>query len=198
MHGDERDTIDERVDAALRRYAEAPQFSDPRVALARVRARAEQEPERRWSVWAWVVPSAMVAALVGLVLVWALRVPRTPQIAWTPKAPAVASVDLQPGEKANAGPSFRRKMPRRSFARDDTAVEVARNLPKQEVFPAPAPLSPEEQSLLALATKAPPDAAKQVIEAQKHLGDPIQIAALTIRPLDDEEQNAEPKGKEIQ
>ena len=188
MHGDERDTIDERIDAALRRYAEAPQFSDPRVALARVRARAEQEPERRWNVWAWVVPSGVVAALIGLVLLWALRMPRTPQIAWTPKAPAVASVDLRQGENATTGPStaLRRKMPRRSSARDETAVEVPRNLPKQEVFPTPQPLSPEEQTLVLFVSQAPPVLKEQVLAAQKQIDAPIEIADIQIKPLDED------------
>lgn len=201
MHGDEQDTIDERIDAAVRRYAEAPQFSEPRVALARVRARAEQEPERRWWVWAWVVPSAAMAALIGLVLVWVLRVPRAPQIAWIPKAPTVASVeqpDLPHAEKANAGPSLRRKSPRRSSAQDDNGLVMAqvRKLPKQEVFPTPQPLSRQEQALLAVATLAP-EATKQLIDAQEHMGDPIQIAAITIRPLNEDEQQSAPKGKEM-
>lgn len=66
-----------------------------------------------------------------------------------------------------------------------------------EVFPTPQPLSAEERALLALATQAPPDVTKQVIEAQEHLGDPIQIAAITIRPLNEDEQQSAPKGKEM-
>ena len=199
MHGDERDTIDERIDAALRRYAEAPQFSDPRVALARVWARAEQEPERRWNVWAWVVPSALVAALIGWVLVWTLRVPRTPQIAWTPKAPAVASVDLHQGEKANAGPSLRRKQPRRSFAQDDRGLVMAqvRRLPKQEVFPTPQPLSPQEQTLALFVNHAPLAVKEQVLAAQKQIDAPIDIADIQIKPLDESTGEPQTKGKDL-
>ena len=201
MHGDERDTIDERIDAALRRYAEAPQFSEPRVALARVRARAEQEPERRWSVWAWAAPSAVVAALIGLVLLWALRVPPTPQIAWIPKAPAVASVDLQQGENATAGPStpLRRKTPRRSFAQDDRGLVMAqeRKLPKQEVFPTPQPLSPQERALVSFVSHAPPALKEQMLAAQKQIDAPIEIADIHIEPLDERSGEPQTKGKDL-
>lgn len=206
MRGDEQDTIDERIDAELRRYAEAPQFSEPRVALARVRALAEQQLEPRWNIWMWVVPSSLMAVLIAVVVVWALRIPRTPQIAWVPKAPGVANVEApahsEPTPKTIAGPSTRDSNrccgePHGAAIRT-LAQDEAPALPKQEVFPTPQPLSQEEQALVAFAVQAPPDVTRQVIEAQKHLGDPIQIAALTIRPLDEEEQNAEPKGKENQ
>lgn len=202
MHGDEQDTIDERIDAAVRRYAEAPQFSEPRVALARVRARAEQEPERRWWVWAWVVPSAAMAALIGLVLVWVLRVPRTPQIAWIPKAPTVASVeqpDLPHAEKATAGPSLRRKSPRRSSAQDDNGLVMAQEqkLPKQEVFPTPQPLSPQEQTLALFVSQAPPVLKQQVLAAQKQIDAPIEIADIQIKPLDESSGEPQTKGKDL-
>lgn len=210
---DDRYEPDERVDAALRRYANAPHFSEPRVALARVRALAEQEPERRpRRVWTWVVPSVIAAALMVVVALWVMRTPQTPQIAWAPKTPGVANVEhsestnVSPIQKATAGHSTRdanhccverHAAAIRTLAQNDRAVRVrvSEHLPKQEVFPTPQPLSPEERALLALATQAPPEVRKQVIEAQKHFGDPIQIAALAIRPLD-EAQQSEPERKD--
>jgi len=44
---------------------------------------------------------------------------------------------------------------------------------------------PEEQALLVFAAQASPAAKKEVIEAERHLGDPIVIAELKIDPLDD-------------
>jgi hypothetical protein len=58
-------------------------------------------------------------------------------------------------------------------------------------------LSAGERALVAFAIQAPPDLRKQVVETQKHLGDPIQIAAIEIRPLNEDEQKTEPKGKDM-
>ena len=215
MRGDEQDTIDERIDAALHRYAEAPEFSEPRVALARVRALAEQEPQGRWNSLVWVVPSSVIAVLIAVAVVWVLRVPRTPQIAWVPKAPGVTETGpqgLKPAPSAarngttevvpfqNTNHSSRdsnRCCGGRHGAIRAVAQEETRALPKQAVFPAPQPLSPQERALLEFVTQTPPEVAKQTIEAQEHLGDPIQIAAIRIRPLDEDEQQVEPKGKEM-
>jgi RNA binding exosome subunit len=63
-------------------------------------------------------------------------------------------------------------------------------LPRQEVFPTPRPLSDEEQVLVAFANHVPAKVQQRVIEAQKHVGDPIVIAELKIRPLSEGEENA--------
>ena len=226
MRGDERmsggaEGLDARIDAALRSYLEAPEFSDPQVVLARVRMLAEQERRSRWRVWMWAVPASVAALIAVVALVWVAQRPTSPQIAFVPKAPGVARVaspDSQPGERKNAGPStpvaratsaqddralgasvkVRRGESRRKEVRDQNDVVVAeRRLPKLEVFPAPQPLSEQERALVAFATHAPPEATEQLIEAQKHLGDPIQIAAIEIRPLNEDEQKSEPKGKDM-
>ncbi|HLJ78752.1 MAG TPA: hypothetical protein VKT75_15130 [Acidobacteriaceae bacterium] len=209
MHEDDRTEFDDRIDAALRRYADAALFSEPRVALARVRMLADQEPQRRspWRVWVWAAPGCAAVLIAAFALWMLLRVPQAAQIAWTPKAPGVASVvrhaDLQQGsEKRNTGSSssLRHKQQRQSFAQQDNSFArpgAERRLPKQEVFPTPEPLSLEEQRLLAFVTQAPPDVKKQVIEAQQHLGDPIQIAALKIRPLDEDEKQIDSTRKDL-
>ena len=62
-------------------------------------------------------------------------------------------------------------------------------LPKMEVFPTPRPLTTEEQALMAFVEQTTPEVKKQVVEAEKHLGDPIAIAELKIRPLDKEDRD---------
>jgi|SRR5579859_1341765 hypothetical protein len=212
MHEDDRTEFDDRIDAALRHYADAALFSEPRVALARVRMLAEQEPQRRspWRVWVWAAPGC-AAVLIAAIALWTLlRVPHAAQIAWTPKAPGVTSVEANANLQASGAkaPNLSQRVSARLESCPDThgcekvgremTVASARRLPKLEVFPTPEPLSPEEQRLLAFATQAPPDVKKQVIEAQQHLGDPIQIAALKIRPLDEDEKQTESKREEIQ
>jgi hypothetical protein len=61
----------------------------------------------------------------------------------------------------------------------------AHRLPKLEVFPAPRALTAEERALVVFATQGSPAAKKEVIEAEKHLGDPITISDLKIEPLED-------------
>ena len=56
-------------------------------------------------------------------------------------------------------------------------------LPKLDVFPAPAPLTPEERSLAAVADAGPPPQRDALIESQKNLDTPLNIAALNIPPL---------------
>jgi hypothetical protein len=184
MHGDE---MDERIDAALRSYAEPPEGPESRVVLARVlaRARAEKAPRRRG--WAWLIPAAGCAA--ALAAAWLLRAPATPQIAWTPRAPGVVSIATAPGpvpERRNV----RRAVPARQ-------VQIAaERLPKLETFPAPAPLTPEEQKLVVFTRHGPAGTVHQVIEAQQHIDDPLEIAELKIQPLDEGGEQVQPKGKE--
>lgn len=218
----ERDALDERIDAALRRYVEAPEFSDARVVLARVRMLAEQEP-RLSRVWVWAMPAGVAALIAVAAVVWIAQRPTAPQIAFVPKAPGVASVasppkDAQQGKQGNAGPSTavapatsaqddnglsgsanvrRRQLGRNSVQRQNEVTVAERRLPKLQVFPAPEPLSAEERAAIAFMAQAPPDVKKQVVEAQEHLGDPIQIAAIEIRPLSDDDQQVQPKGKDM-
>lgn len=226
MHGDERDTIDERIDAAVRRYAEAPQFSDPRVALARVRARAEQEPERRWSVWAWAAPLAAALLIAVAAIVWmgtgrTKQVQRPMQVAKSfpqglkpevlPAPDGTTEVvppqNTSPGRRLSrsgiASPNrccgpWRGAVSRR-LARDDRGLVMAqvRKLPKQEVFPTPQPLSPQEQALALFVSQAPPVLKEQVLAAQKQINAPIEIANIQITPLDEASEEPQTKGKDL-
>lgn len=56
-------------------------------------------------------------------------------------------------------------------------------LPKLEVFPTPAPLSAQEQALVAFAKHGPPAVQRAVLEDQKHWDDPIIVAGLEKEPL---------------
>lgn len=220
MRGDERrefgerDALDERIDAALRKYLEAPQYSDPRIALARVKALAEQERERR-SRWMWVWAASLAAALMIAVgaMVWlgsgrtnatrqAHQVAKSaPQeLKAHPSQGQNGAAEVVPFQNAGSGSSsLRRRQQRRSLTRDDKNLEFAaeRTLPKQEVFPTPAPLSTDEQKLAAFLHQAPPALKEQVIAAQKQIDDPIEVAAIQIEPLDTSSEEPQTKGKEL-
>ena len=180
MRGDEQ--RDELIDAALRSYAEPPEMPNARTASLSFLERARVERPRRVRAWMGWIP-ATVGALAMLIAgtMWMIRGPQTPQIAWTPGAPGVASTTFTPDKPA-------RTMPHRSSpAATHIARAEAERLPKLDVFPTPEPLSAEERALMAFATQAPAAEKKRVMEEQQHLGDPIAIAEMEIRPLDGEE-----------
>jgi hypothetical protein len=202
MRGDEpvfdRDAIDERIDRALRSYAEPPELPETRVVLARVMERAREAESRRHGWWVWgTAVAAGLAVMVAVGVVWMMRSPRRAEIALAPRAPQVAPLHGRDDNEQNIP---RRLKPESSSGSHGTAqavalqnggrhVDLARAeapnpLPKEEVFPAPRPLSEQEEALVAFAHHVPATVQEQVIEAQKHVGDPIVIAELKIAPLE--------------
>jgi hypothetical protein len=188
MREDER--TDEQITAALRSYAEPPEAPDPRIALAHMRERiGSTRPRGSW-MWIWSIPvTACILAMVLTGYLWLRPAASAPQIARMPAAPAVApalaSSPLRDPIRS-AVRSTRRRGPRAAPQR----------LPKLDVFPTPQPLSAEEQALLAFANHSSPAIRKQVIEGQEHVGDPIAIADLKVRPLDAADGGETPIGKE--
>jgi hypothetical protein len=57
-------------------------------------------------------------------------------------------------------------------------------LPKLNVFPAPQPLSPEEQILARFVTEAPPAERAAFLDAQRQADSSLDIATIHIPPLD--------------
>jgi hypothetical protein len=181
MRADE--LIDERIDAALRSYAEPGEMPEVRVAVARVLERVRSDSGRGVGWWVWgAVAAACLAVAVG-VGAWMMRGPRVAEIAWVPRAPGV--VDYRPLTSRGSIVELPHPVARNNTAQQNGAPGV---LPKLDVFPAPRPLSAEEQALVAFAEQATPEQKKQVVEAEQHLGDPIAIAELKIRPLDEGEK----------
>jgi hypothetical protein len=189
---EERDPLDPRIDAALRSYADPPELSAARVALARVMEQARMEPPARpLRGWIWGVAGAAACLVAAMVALWVMRTPRLPQIARVPHAPKVVTVPNHPAPAAIAAVSVpvvrRTRHAGLSSARREVAASTT-TLPKLAVFPTPRPLTPEEQALVAFATNVPPQVQQQVVNAERHIGDPITIAALKIRPLNVGEQ----------
>jgi hypothetical protein len=202
MRGDER--MEERIDAALRSYAEPGEIPEARVVVARVMELAGSEGRRFGWVWGVAVATAcLLIALAGAV--WMMKGARVPEIAWVPRAPGVREAVSRAGAKARpSSSSFSARLKSCPDTRTcGTAARVVkggaggtqlamnrekRRLPKMEVFPTPRPLTAEEQALMAFTEQATPEVKKQVVEAEEHLGDPIAIAELKIRPLDEKDR----------
>jgi hypothetical protein len=182
------DEMDERIDAALRSYAQPPEMPESRIVLARVleRARAETGPRRRW--WAWAIPAAgcAVALLAAAAVAWVLRVPQVPEIAWTPQPPGVVRVQTAPVPVV-----ARRSVIHRAAA--TPLQNVAEALPKLETFPAPLPATAQEQKLVDFVERGPSAVKQQVVEARQHADDPLEIAELKIQPLDEGDTSGKEK-----
>jgi hypothetical protein len=189
MRGDKE--RDELITSALRSYAEPEEIPEARIALARVVERAQEMDSRRSRIWVWLVPvSACAVALLLVGLIWMMRAPRTSQIAMTPPAPAVVSGNVV----ANTPVKEPRSAPHRPVMR--VAAAQPEPLPKLEVFPSPSPLHPEEQALAIFARPSQAAVTQQVLAAQKHIDDPIDIADIKIGPLDIGDNQVPPTGKD--
>ena len=152
----------ERMVDRLLNEALAPQEIEPRPGLeqrilANLRAQPEPRSWRRWmKTWA---PVAVAAVLIALAV--GLRMSSRPQ----PAKPAVAiehqptlpAPMKQPVPPASAVAAERKPM--RDVARPQKMVAATRPaLPRQDVFPSPVPLTPEETMLLTLLRRNPSQA----------------------------------------
>jgi hypothetical protein len=190
MHSDDR--IDQMIESGLRSYADPPAIPETRLAVAQVMARVTDEQPPRLRRWQWAAPvAACLVVVFALGLVWMLHAPRAPQIALVPPSPPVASVPSSSGSTSAPVQVHPRRVNR-------TVARAAKEqpLPKLDVFPTPEPLSPEEQALVAFAARTPRSVQQQVIAAEQHVADPINIAELTIRPLGVHDQQKSQKERE--
>ncbi len=173
------DRLEERIDAGLRSYAEPPAIPDTRVAIAGVLERAREAGSRAGRRWfGWISALAAAALAATLFAVWWLPPgPKAPRIAWIPKAPGVAAdpeVRLVQEQPPRIRPHARSLRP---------TVAAVQPLPKLEIFPTPAPLSPQERALVAFAEQAPLAVQRAVVRDQKRWAGSIIVAGLQPHPL---------------
>ncbi len=194
--------FDELLDSALSTYADpGPESGLEDRILARITASAvvaRANAPRRWLVWAFAIPAA-ACLLVALILpgVKTMHAPAgrvsSGQVSSGPASSRqVAPVPAQPSPvtarsfESPALPSARSMREPRGPA-DQAALRPAprpSRLPKLDVFPAPQPLSPEEEILARFATQASPAERALFLDAQRQAETPLPIAAIHIPPLD--------------
>lgn len=183
----ERDELDCLIDSELARYAEPRAGLEQRI-LARVDAEVVRRPGlmSRWQAWALV--GAAAAAMLLLVAVPVHRKQGINGAAMTSPNhldPSGTSESPVSNIQATVQPLPHTEKRTRSAAQvpgGARQIENARH-PKLEVFPAPQPLSTQEQALVALAT-APSDTAREnFIASQRALNAPLQISAIEISPI---------------
>lgn len=167
MENNGRDTLDSMLDGALACYSGAEPLTGLEERVLQ-RVRASDVPRRRPVGWA--VAFALAAALVLVAIVM-----KTPRYA-TPKR----------GEIARTEASAKLEQPRivskeRSIRL--TARRAPSSLPKQQQFPAPAPLTTEERALRSFVERDPAEAQQVFAQLRKRTNDPIEIQPIQIAPL---------------
>ena len=182
----EPDGTDERIDTALRSYAEPAEIPEARVFLARVMERARSEAPQKPTWWIWgAAAAAGLAVLLAVGVVWMMRSPRRFENAEAPRAPQPAHAGITSPLPMKKPPSIVRAKtrPSRGAAGLRAVRTVAANQPpKLDVFPTPHPLSAQEEALLTFVRRAPPPLRKAVINDQQHWDDPLIVADMQ-KPL---------------
>ena len=169
--------LDKLIDAALAGYSS----TEPIDGLeARILRRVETARPARWRGWEFQFALAGCAVAALLLCIFAVRM-------------------LQPGAAPapHASPAFAglretATLPSRPQAPPAKAVSATRRhrvppkgLPKNEQFPAPAPLTLEERALLAWARSAPAQAQETLAALQTGAEDRVAIAPIQISPMQD-------------
>lgn len=168
MKSEKRDPLESRLDAALREYSsQEPRAGLEQRVLRRVFS-AGPAPRSVFRRWVFVIPALACLLFVGGIF-WPRRVPktRTPEIAQAVvKTPA--PLPFSPGKSEPARRPVRRRHPR---------------YPRQERFPAPAPVTAEERALLAFVRRSPEEARQVLAESRLQSVEPIRIEKIEIQPL---------------
>ena len=187
----ERDELDRLIDSELARYAEPRAGLEQRI-LARVEADAVRRPgiPGRWQ--RWVLAGAMATMAIAAVFVSTSRQSTPNETSATtartmrPRpAPITTAKEPVPEIHVQVRPLPRVAKMQHSGIRIpvQTAGANRSRYPKLDVFPAPQPLSEEEQALVAIATTPAATARENLMASQSQVGAPLQIAAIDIQPI---------------
>jgi len=184
----ERDDLDRLLDSALNTYAE-PRSGLEKRALARVMAHVDEArgggpaPRRRWLVWVAAIP--LTACIALYVSISGNRQPPTNSVQQAPKHEQASISPPQAAPKKvphSAGQSRARAASKVIQHRGTTAVTADAPKPKLDVFPAPQPLSAQEQALIVLAKQSPELRQEALARAQQDVA-PLRISAIQIPPI---------------
>lgn len=175
----ECDDLDRLIDQALGTYADANPGLERRV-LARIAG--ERRPARHINRLVWLGSLATAACLL-LWLALLHRGPAPSPIAGVHNVPALPQTSLISEAPILRAPQQRQKQARQKRTTNGSEKSLAARPPKQEIFPTPRPLSPEERALAQFAAQAPEAEHKSFIDAQSQMDEPIQLAWIQIDDL---------------
>ena len=147
-HDHQRDQLDDILDAALAKFAEAePRPGLENRVLASLRAEGAKVTRHAW--WRWSLAGAAAVAVVAVVIAWRSNPVSRRPIAHDPSVVTPRKPDSEPQVAMNSStnqaiPAVRQ--PLRSNPRRPHSNAVAGS-PKLNVFPSPQPLSEQEKIL---------------------------------------------------
>jgi len=183
------DDLDVLLDAALSTYANPqPSLGLTARILAATRAAA---PLRQFPWMLWAIP-AIAALLAVVILLPARHIYRDPLPSAVQLSGSTSTIPVAEPSSVKTGQV--REAPRsRATAAVRAATPVPEPLPKQKVFPTPAPLSPEEQALAAAVNRNLEGVARQVaqsaVPSPEQPVEPLHIAAIHIPLLNPPDNN---------
>jgi len=173
-----QEELDNLIDAALAAYSS----TEPPPSLeARILRRVHTAGPAQWRIWQFqfaVVVSAVAALLLAAVAVRMWRQDATPP----PLAPSAIAALTPPVITARSRQAIASKP---ASAMRPHRIRP-KGLPKGEQFPAPAPLTPEENALIAWARRAPAEARDTLAALRAQAENPVAIAPIQIPPMQDE------------
>ncbi|MGO4883364.1 MAG: hypothetical protein ACLP59_21480 [Bryobacteraceae bacterium] len=164
MRNDEPNAMDGALDRALAQYASVePMAGIEQRVLNRVRAEGTAP---RFGIGRWLLAAGCAAAATVAIAVGAWWVKPIPEITVAVRAKPA------PHPVAVAAPASR-PWPKAQRA----------SLPKQPLFPTPAPISREERTWLALAEPGPNPARDALLDLERRGTEPIKVEPIKIEPL---------------
>jgi hypothetical protein len=186
MH--EKDHLDRMLESSLSSYGD-PGVDSGLAERVLARVSNERAPHQSAPIWRsrlvlWAALPAAACLLLSLVL-WKHSGPVTHPSGGFAESASSNHSSKVPGFE-NVRPPAPKTVPKtttrilhRTFAK--VADSAAR--PKQDVFPLPQPLSPEEQALIAMATAPASSARENLIASQRQLDAPLEIPTINIAPI---------------
>jgi hypothetical protein len=184
----ERDELDRLIDSELARYAEPRTGLEQRVLASVDAASSARSPFfRAWQRWA-------LAAAIAAAVVLSIAIPdfiyrktstTTAHVAIPEHAPAARAKEITSESEVQFRPVPKVANTTHHIARASKPNHIAEKTtrPRLDIFPAPHPLSPEEQALVAIATARSDSARESLMASQRAMNAPLQISAIEIPPI---------------
>jgi hypothetical protein len=176
------DELEKILDSALASYSQ----EEPRPGLGgRVlnRIRAVGVGHRfSWLRWAMAMPA--IASFLLLVF-WISDSSKPPRSTFRASTEIRGHAATSPSRGREGAVNILQKHHARVSGSRPSAKPKRLGLPKREQFPTPTPLTVEGRALLAFVARSPKQAEKVFADARSRSTEPIQIAEIHIKPLQD-------------
>ncbi len=163
---------------AVATYVDPVDEENPQLLAARIIAMSTaRQRKKRWLIGISIAVPAVTCLLVMTLL-------HFPQPDSQPRAVSPTSIPAISPSTVASGIKPPVAKPLLKAARREIGRNEPRRLPKLDQFPAPTPMTEQEQLLIQFATQAPRNTQRSIAKTQKQLHEPLSIAKLVIPRLD--------------